>query len=164
MGRKKTAYMAMLVALAMILSYVESLTPALVAVPGVKAGFANIVVIFALYRYGLKEAIGISLVRIFMIALLFGSVVSLMYSFAGATLSLLCMCIAKKTDLFSTIAVSVVGGVMHNVGQIIVACIVLNTTALKYYLPVLLISGIISGVLTGTLAALIIKRLELKKE
>lgn len=160
METRKVARMGLLVALAMILSYVESLIPAFVAVPGVKMGLANIVVVFALYTLGPLEALSISLIRVVLSSLLFGSVLSMAYSLSGAILSLVGMILLKKIKFFSTMAVSVTGGVLHNMGQILVACLVLETDVLLYYLPVLIISGTVTGAVIGIIASLVIKRLE----
>lgn len=160
METRKIARMGLLVALSMILSYVESLIPAFVAVPGVKVGLANIVVIFALYTLGPIEALTVSLLRVILSSFLFGSVLSLLYSLSGALLSLGGMILMKKVKIFSTTAVSVTGGVLHNVGQILVACLVLETDVLLYYLPVLILSGVITGAVIGIIASLVIKRLE----
>ena len=156
----KIARMGLLVALSMILSYVESLIPAFVAVPGVKVGLANIVVIFALYTLGPIEALIVSLLRVILSSFLFGSVLSLLYSLSGALLSLGGMILMKKLKIFSTTVVSVTGGVLHNVGQILVACLVLETDVLLYYLPVLILSGVVTGAVIGIIASLVIKRLE----
>ena len=160
METRKIARMGLLVALSMILSYVESLIPAFVAVPGVKVGLANIVVIFALYTLGPIEALIVSLLRVILSSFLFGSVLSLLYSISGALLSLGGMILMKKLKIFSTTVVSVTGGVLHNVGQILVACLVLETDVLLYYLPVLILSGVITGAVIGIIASLVIKRLE----
>ena len=160
METKKVARMGLLVALSMILSYVESLIPAFVAVPGVKVGLANIVVVFALYTLGPGEALTVSLIRVVLSSLLFGSVLSLSYSFAGALLSLLVMIGMKKTKIFGETAVSVTGGVTHNAAQIAVASLVLETDVLVYYLPVLVLSGTISGAVIGIVASMVMKRLE----
>lgn len=160
MKTRKITGMALLVSLAMILSYIESQIPPFVAVPGVKVGLANIAVVFALYKFGWKEAAAISLVRVFAVSMLFGSGVSLIYSAAGAVLSLSGMVLLMKTKLFSQVAVSVTGGVLHNIGQIAVACILLETNVLKYYLPFLILSGVIAGVVIGVIAAVIIKRID----
>lgn len=160
METRKIARMGLLVALSMILSYVESLIPAFVAVPGVKVGLANIVVIFALYTLGPIEALIVSLLRVILSSFLFGSVLSLLYSLSGALLSLGGMLLMKKLKIFSTTVVSVTGGVLHNVGQILVACLVLETDVLLYYLPVLILSGVITGAVIGIIASLVIKRLE----
>ena len=125
--RSTAALMGILVALAMMLSYVEVLLPPLVAgIPGIKIGLANVVTLFALYRYGALRATAVSLVRVLLMFLLFGNAVSLAYSAAGATLSLLVMLLLKKTRLFSAVAVSVVGGISHNVGQILMAMLLLG--------------------------------------
>ena len=154
--------MALTVALAMILSFVESQIPAFVAIPGVKMGLANIAVVFALYKLGWKEAILISLIRVFLVSLLFGTGASLFYSLAGAVLSLLGMIGLKAAKLFSSVAVSVAGGVLHNVGQIGMACLLLETDVLRYYLPFLALSGIIAGVVIGVIAAVMVKRIRLE--
>jgi len=160
MKTRKLSLMALSVALAMILSFVESQIPPLVAVPGVKVGLANIVVVFVLYKLGWKEAILISLLRVFLVSVLFGTGASLLYSLAGAALSFAGMVLLKQTGLFSYVAVSVAGGVLHNVGQIVMACFILQTDILKYYLPVLIISGVLAGVVIGMLAAVMIQRIQ----
>ena len=161
MKTKKLTVMAMTTAVAMILSFVESQIPAFVAVPGVKIGLANIAVVFALYRLGWKEAVAISLVRVVLVSMLFGSIASLFYSLAGAVLSLTGMGLLKKTERFTEIIVSVTGGILHNVGQIGMACLILETAALRYYLPFLLISGIIAGIVVGILSAVLVQRIKL---
>lgn len=148
----------MLTAVAMILSYVESLLPS-VGIPGVKMGLANIAVIFALFRFGWKEATALSLVRVVLVSLLFGSVGAMLYSLAGAVLSLAVMALLRRIDRFSTVGISVAGGVAHNAGQILMAMLILQTKQLLGYLPVLAVSGIAGGVLTGLAAALLIRRI-----
>ena len=160
MKTKKVAFLGLTIALSMILSFVESQIPPLVAVPGVKAGLANIVMVFMLYRVSVKETAIVSLIRVILVSLLFGSVMSLAYSLVGAALSLVGMALIKKTGLFSPIAVSVVGGILHNIGQIAVACFVTETAQIVYYLPVLLISGTIAGVIIGIAAGIVVKRTE----
>lgn len=158
----KITVMALATALAMVLSFVESQIPAFVAVPGVKVGLANIAVVFVLYKLGWKEAVVISLVRVLMVSLLFGTIMSLFYSVAGAVLSLLGMVLMKKSGVFSHVAVSVAGGILHNVGQITMACIILETNVIKYYLPFLVLSGVIAGIVVGLAAAALIKRINIK--
>ena len=158
MKAKKVTLMALTIALAMVLSFVESQIPAFVAIPGVKVGLANIAVVFALYRMGWKEAAGISLIRVLLISLLFGHFASLFYSAAGAVLSLTGMILLKRLDRFSCVAVSVAGGVLHNIGQILMACILLETNVIRYYLPFLIVSGVIAGVVIGILAVVIVRR------
>ena len=160
METRKIARMGLLTALALILSYVESLIPAFVAVPGVKMGLANIVVVFALYTLGPGEAAIVSIIRVLLSSLLFGSILSLSYSAAGAVISLLSMIILMKTKIFGVTSVSVTGGVFHNLGQMLVACLVLETDVLLYYLPVLILSGTITGAVIGIASSIVIKRLQ----
>ena len=155
---KRLVLLSMLTAVAMILSYVESLLPS-VGIPGVKMGLANIAVIFALFRFGWKEAAALSLVRVVLVSLLFGSVGAMLYSLAGAVLSLAVMALLRRTDRFSTLGVSVAGGVAHNAGQILMAMLILQTRQLLGYLPVLAVAGIGGGILTGLAAALLIRRI-----
>ena len=155
---KRLVLLAMLTAVAMILSYAESLLPS-VGIPGVKMGLANIAVIFALFRFGWKEAAALSLVRVVLVSLLFGSVGAMLYSLAGAVLSLAVMALLRRIDRFSTVGISVAGGVAHNAGQILMAMLILQTKQLLGYLPVLAVSGIAGGVLTGLAAALLIRRI-----
>ena len=162
MKTKKIADLALAIALAMILSFVESQIPAFVAIPGVKIGLANIAVVFVLYKLGWKEAVLISLVRVFMVSVLFGTAVSLFYSVAGAVLSLTGMVLLRKTGLFSTVAVSVTGGVLHNVGQILMACLLLETNVIVYYLPFLILSGVIAGVVIGVVSAIMVNRVQVE--
>lgn len=159
MKSRSITILAMAIALAMILSYVESLIPS-PGIPGVKMGLANIVVVFCLYRLGWKEATGVSLLRVFLVSVLFGHAASLMYSAAGAALSLLGMITLKATGKLGCVAVSVAGGVLHNVGQILVAWALMGPNVV-YYLPVLIVSGTVTGVLIGVLAALIVKRVKI---
>lgn len=160
MKTKKITVMAMCIALAMILSYVESQLPS-PGIPGVKMGLANIVVVFCLYRLGWKEAAGISLLRVLLVSLLFGHAASLMYSACGAVLSLAGMILLKKTDKLSCVAVSVIGGVLHNVGQILMAWLLMGANVV-YYLPVLIVSGTVTGVAIGAVAALMVRRVDPK--
>lgn len=146
----------------MVLSYIESRIPAFVAIPGIKVGLANIAVIFALYKFGTKDAIIISVLRVFLVSLLFGSSVSLIYSLAGATLSLISMVLLKKITPLSEVGVSVCGGVMHNAGQITAASILLDTNVVVYYLPFLILSGTLAGIVVGIVSALLVKRVNLR--
>ena len=162
MKTKKLTVMALTTALAMILSFVESQIPAFVAVPGVKMGLANIAVVFALYKLGWKEAAAVSLVRVVLVSLLFGSIASLFYSFAGAVLSLAGMRLPKRSGKFTEIVVSVAGGILHNIGQIAMASLILETDALRYYLPFLLVSGTVAGVVIGVVSAIMVKRIRIE--
>ena len=160
MKTKKVAMLGLTIALAMIMSYIEVLVPLSFAVPGIKMGLANIVIIFTLYKLGTKEAILVSLIRVILVSLLFSNVMAMAYSIAGAVLSLGIMWILKKTDKFSVVGVSVAGGVMHNVGQILMAVILLGTKQIALYLPVLIVTGTATGVVIGIVASLVLKRFE----
>lgn len=156
---RKMTLLALTVSFALILSFIESRVPAFVAIPGIKVGLANIAVIFTLYKLGLKEAITVSVIRVVIVSMLFGSPVSLMYSAAGALLSICSMVILKKLTRLTEIAVSVAGGVMHNVGQITMASILLDTNVVVYYLPFLILSGTVAGIAVGVASAILIKRI-----
>ena len=158
METRKVTRIGVLVALAMVFSYVESLIPAFVPLPGVKIGLANVVVVFALYTLGFKEALGISITRVVLSALLFGSALSMVYSLAGAIFSLLMMVLFKR--FFGTIAVSVIGAVSHNLAQVATACLILRSSVVAYYLPVLILTAVVSGTILGLVAAIVIERLE----
>lgn len=157
---KNVAVLGLCVALAMIMSYIESLFPLNFAVPGIKMGLANIVIIFLLYRTGFKEAVTVSLIRVFLVSLLFGNMMMMAYSLAGAALSLALMQMLKKSGKFSVIGVSIAGGVAHNAGQIIMAIILLGTKQIAYYLPVLAVTGTVTGVLIGIGASIVINRIK----
>lgn len=157
--KKKIAFYGLLIALAFVLSYIESLIPVFIAIPGAKLGLTNLVVLIALERFGKKDAFIINMIRILLVGFTFGNTFSLLYSFAGGILSFLIMILLKKTKKFSLVGISVGGGVGHNIGQIIVAAFVLETGALVYYLPFLLAIGTLAGAVIGILSAEIIKRL-----
>ena len=159
MDAKKIARYGLLVALALVLSYAESLVPLSVAVPGVKLGLPNLVVIFALYRIGAKEAAVLSVLRVVLVSAMFGNAYSLWYSLAGAVLSLAVMSALKQTKFFGCTGVSVAGGVCHNLGQIAVAMLVLRSAGVAYYLPVLVFSGTLAGVAIGAVGAVMVKRI-----
>lgn len=163
MKTRRVAFLGMCIALSMILSYFESLVPPLMAVPGVKVGLPNLVMVFMLYKIGGKETAIVSILRVILVGILFGTPLSMIYSLVGATLSLIGMILLKKTNLFAPVTVSVVGGILHNVGQIATACFVMDTAQIAYYLPVLLITGTIAGVIIGIVAVLILKRLDKMK-
>ena len=150
--------MALFTAVAIVFSYIEAILPPIwSAVPGIKVGLANIVTVTLLYKFSFKEAVAVAFIRITAIALLFGNVMTLMYSIAGFVLSVIIMVILKRTGLFSTIGVSIAGGVFHNLGQIIVAMIVLQTKEIGYYMIVLAVTGTIAGVLIGIAGNLMLK-------
>ena len=160
---KKIAALALTISFAMILSYIESRIPPFVAIPGIKVGLANIAVIFTLYKFGVKEAICVSLLRVLLVSMLFGTPVSMIYSISGAVLSLSAMMLLKKLTPLKEVAVSVSGGVMHNVGQIAAASFMLSTNVVVYYLPFLILSGTVAGIAVGIVSAILVKRINVKK-
>lgn len=157
---KRLVTLSALIAIAMILSYIESMIPAFVAVPGVKVGLSNIATVFALYALGWQYAICVSVVRVLLSALLFGNAVSLIYSLSGAALALLVMILLKKLDKFSSVGISVAGGVCHNIGQVIAACLVMETAAISLYIIPLTLSGTIAGVVIGLVAGNLVERVK----
>ena len=160
MKTKDVALYGILLVLALMLSYVEALLPLSFTIPGIKLGLPNIVVLFVLYRLGFKSACTVSLLRVALSSLLFGNVMSLAYSLAGAVLSLAVMGLLKKCGKFSHAGVSVAGGVAHNAGQILVAMALLETAEIGYYLPVLCVTGTVAGIFVGLTAALLLKRVK----
>ena len=158
---KKTATYGLLLALGMILSYVEILLPLDFIAYGVKLGLANLISVFLLYRKDFKTAMLINFLRILLVALLFGNVMSLVYSLCGGLLSLLIMALLKATKIFSPVGVSVAGGVAHNVGQLLIASIILGSSAVFYYTPVLLISGVVCGFLIGLASVFLLARVHI---
>ena len=155
---KTLVFLSLFTAVAMVLSYIEAILPPIwSAVPGIKMGLPNIIIIFLLYRMSVKSAAAVSFVRILLSALLFGNAVTLLYSLAGAALSLAVMAILKKIDRFSMIGVSVLGGVFHNLGQILMAMLILETAEIGYYMIILTVTGTLAGVLVGILGSLVTK-------
>lgn len=152
MEYRKVAYYGLFSALALLMAYVEMLVPLSIAVPGIKLGLANVIILIVLYTMGSKDAFYISLVRILLSGLLFAGFAGFLYSVAGAICSLSVMILLKKWNKLSIIGVSVAGGIFHNIGQITVAALVVENSKLFYYLPILLIAGIGTGILTGLVA------------
>mgnify|MGYP003211057087 CR=1 FL=1 len=146
---KKLANMAMLVALAMIFSYVESLMPINFGIPGMKLGVANLVTVTGME---FPEVFLVVVMRILLIGFLFGNGMSIVYSLAGGILSFLVMALMKRLKGFSVAGVSIAGGVSHNIGQIIVASVVIENLKLIYYLPALLIAGTVTGFVMGMIS------------
>lgn len=159
---KKIALLGLCTAVAMVFAWIESQLPPLVAaVPGVKLGLPNIVIVFCLYRFGWKEAAAISFVRIVAVSLLFNPA-TLPYSLAGGLLSLLGMALLKKTGLLSTTGVSVAGGVLHNAGQILMAMLIMSTVGLGYYFIILAITGTVSGIFVGLCGGFAVRRIKIR--
>ena len=159
---KRIALFGMLSAVALVLGYVESLVPAFFMVPGMKLGLTNIVVLLALYAMDEKAAVGINGVRIVLSALLFGSGASFLYSLSGFLLSTTLMILLKKTGKFSMTMVSMTGGISHNAGQILMAVVLMKTTAVGWYFVILWFSGMISGILIGLLGSMVYRKLPRK--
>ena len=162
---RKLTLLSVLTAAALILSYAESVLPPLFpSVPGIKVGLPNIVIIFVLYRMDVRSAISVSLVRICIAALLFGSPLSFVYSLAGAFLSLTVMALLKKLNILSTVGISIAGGILHNMGQILAAMLLLQTVQIGYYFIILAITGTVSGLFIGLCGAFMIARFPINKE
>jgi len=157
--KTKVAYFGVFTALALIFSYVETLIPIHLGIPGVKLGLANLIIVITLYKMGIKEAYILSIVRVVLAGFIFGNMFSILYSMSGGLLSLTVMIFLKKTDKFSIMGISMAGGVFHNIGQLIMAAVVLESLSIRYYLPVLLISGVLTGFLIGFIAYEMLKRL-----
>lgn len=154
---KTVARMSVMTALAVLLGYVEGLFPPPVAIPGIKLGLANVIIIIMLYSASPKHAWTVAVMKVSLCALLFGSATSFLYSVCGAGLSLAVMTIAKKTKLFSIVGVSSLGGIFHNMGQLICAYFFIGKGAILY-IPVLSVCGAVCGVLTGIASQIIMKR------
>ncbi len=152
MDYKKIPYYGLFAALAILMGYVEMLIPIPVPIPGVKLGLANVIIIIMMYFMDTKSAFFVSLIRVVLSGLLFAGFAGLLYSLSGAMLSFAVMALLKKTDKFSIVGVSIAGGVFHNVGQIIVAALAVENVKMAYYLPFLLVSGVVTGMLIGIVA------------
>ena len=157
MKSKQIATCGLLTTVALVLSYIESMIPLSIAVPGVKIGLANIAIVFALYKLGAPAAWMISGMRVAIVAALFGGFTAIAYSACGAACSLLVMMVAKRA--FSCVGTSVAGGIAHNVGQIACAIALLGAKQIAYYLPMLIVSGTVSGIAIGALAGVLVARI-----
>lgn len=153
------AMFGILLALAMLMSYLETLIPISIGIPGVKPGFANLVTVVCLYHMGVKKTVLLSLMRVILVGFTFGNMAALLYSFAGAMSSLICMIAAKRSKCFGAIGVSILGGVFHNLGQLFIAAFVVENAAVFWYFPLLIISGTTTGALVGMLSGEMMKRL-----
>lgn len=158
MRTDRLAKMGLLLALGMILSYVEALFPIAPSMPGVKIGLANMLVVLLLYSYGWKYGTIYQLSRILLTAILFGNLFSCVYSLAGAALSMAVMIGLKKADFLDMAGISMAGGIAHNIGQLLIAYFVVQNTAIGWYMPVLLITGAVSGYVIGFISEILLKR------
>lgn len=156
--KNKTAYFGVFTSLALILSYVETLIPISFGIPGIKLGLANLVIVIVLYTYGEKEAFLLSVTRILLSGFLFGNLSMILYSMSGGIFSLAIMVLLCKTGGFSIQGVSIAGGVFHNIGQLLLAMMIVETYQVGYYFPVLLISGLVTGLLIGIVSREVLKR------
>jgi len=152
---RKMCYLALFCAIAIILSYIETLIPFQFGIPGAKIGLANITTIIILFCFGFKEAFIVMLLRVFIVGATFTNLYMMLYSLAGGIISLAMMTLFYKTHLFSNYIVSIIGGIFHNVGQLLVAMFFFNTTTFLYYLPYLLLIGSLSGAVIGIVAQII---------
>lgn len=150
--KKNIAFLGVFLALALIFSYVESMIPIPFMVPGIKLGLTNIVIIIILYCMGAKQAYTISIARVILAGFMFGNMAMIPYGLAGAVLSLTVMVLLKRTGRLKIISISTIGGICHNIGQMIIAALAVETFSLLYYLPVLLIAGFITGLVIGIAA------------
>lgn len=157
--KSRVAYFGVFTALALIFSYVETLIPVNLGIPGVKLGLANLIIVVALYKMRLSEAYLLSVVRVLLAGFIFGNYFSIIYSLAGGLLSLTVMALLKKWGGFSLQGISIAGGVFHNIGQLIVAAVVVETFSVTYYFPVLLVAGLFTGLVIGIVAEMMLKRL-----
>ena len=158
MKTKKLAILSILVALSLILSYVDSIIP-IMLIPGMRLGLANIVTMFGLALLSKKETALLLFVRILLVALLFGSAVSILYALAGGLISFLAMAGLSATNKFSLWAISMVGGALHTMAQVCVAALIFKQIAVFSLLPWLLFWGILTGIAIGVVAELCIKRM-----
>lgn len=156
--KNKVAVFGVFTSLALILSYVELLIPINFGIPGMKLGLANLLVVILLYKGCPRDALLLSVIRILLSGLIFRNMFSIFYSLGGGLLSLAVMVFLKKTGQFTVAGISIGGGASHNVGQLLVAMFVVQTYQVGYYLPVLLIAGVITGAVIGILSAEVLKR------
>lgn len=157
---KRTVFIGLFVAFALILSYVESLIPFGLGIPGIKLGLANLAVLLCLYKYGAKEALLLNITRILLAGFLFGNLYMILYSLTGGIISFCAMCFAKRLDCFTPKGVSVLGGVSHNIGQIFIAAFVVETAGVFFYIPYLIIAGMVTGWLIGVTAEALLPHLK----
>lgn len=158
--KSRVAYFGVFTALALIFSYVETLIPFSFGVPGVKLGLANLIIVIALYKMRIVDAYLLSVVRVILAGFIFGNYFSIIYSLAGGLLSLTVMACLKKSGGFSVMGVSVAGGVAHNIGQLVVAMLVVETFSVIYYVPVLLVAGLVTGLVIGLVSSEMLRRLK----
>ena len=155
------ALYGMFISVALVMSYIEAIIPIKLPVPGMKLGLANIIVIWVMYAMGIKPAVIISILRVLLSGFLFGSIYSMLFGLAGAALSITVMYFVRKINKFTMVGVSIAGGVSHNIGQIIVAVFILGNVRISYYLPFLMISGIVAGVAIGIIGSILYRKIKI---
>ena len=158
--KSRTVSFGVFTALALIFSYVETLIPINFGIPGVKLGLANLIIVVGLYKLRLADDYLLSVARVVLAGFLFGNLFSIVYSLAGGILSLTVMALVKRTGKFDVMAISILGGISHNVGQLLVAVLVLENVSIFNYIPVLLVAGLVTGAVIGVVAGEILKRLK----
>ena len=156
---RKVALYGILIALAMVMSFVESLIPVPIPVPGIKLGLANLVTITGLYLVGIPGTVCVTVLRVVLVGFSFGNPYSMIYGLSGSILSLFVMALAKKHRWFSQVGISILGGVFHNIGQITFAAMIVRTAGVFVYLPTLLLAGSIAGTVIGILGGIMTERL-----
>lgn len=161
--RERTQWVALcglLVALMLVLGFVESLLPVAAGIPGIKLGLSNGVLIFAVYMLGIPTAFVLMALKVVLSGLLFGGVSAMMYAFAGGLLSMLVMSLLSRVKGVHPVVVSMAGGLSHNVGQVALAMVMLGTPKLMYYMAVLMAVGLATGAVTGVAADLVMRHLK----
>ncbi len=156
--KHNVAFLGVFLALALVFSYVEAMIPFAIAIPGVKLGITNIVIVLILYLQGVRSAFVISILRVVLAGFLFGNLFSIIYSLAGAMLSLLVMVLLRQMKLFHVVSISAIGGIVHNLGQLLIAAFIVENYNIMYYFAILMIAGVITGIIIGIVANEMIKR------
>ena len=159
MKAKRITRLALMICIALVLSYVERFFIIPIPIVGIKLGLANLAVIVSLYLYNEADACIVSVMRVFLAVFLLGNVSGFLFSLGGAILSLAVMCLAKRVDFFSLTGTSILGAIFHNIGQILVCAVITQTMGVLFYLPVLIIAGAVCGLLNGTVANMLVKAL-----
>ena len=159
-GSRRLGRLALLTAVGLLLSWLESWLVPAIAIPGVKPGLANLATVLTLFWFGWRDALAVSLARVLLAGLLFGSLSSLLYALSGALLALAGMALARRSDRLGPVGVSALGGVLHNAAQLSLAAIVAKTPGLLGYFPILFLAGTLTGVLNGVLSLAVLKRVK----
>ena len=160
---KKTAYYGIVLGLAMICGYIEMILPLSIGIPGAKLGLANIVALYIIYKNGYVPALAINISRIVLTTLLFGNVMTFLYSLVGGTLAVTVMFLISKIKCFSPVGSSIAGAVFHNLGQIVVAMFVIGSSAVLYLVPMLTLVAVITGLLIGIATSYLLKKVRLMR-